>query len=75
MERKHLRTGLFKMGFKSSKIDECLFYRGNVIFMNYVDDGIICSPDDEAIESVIQELRDLKFEIEDDFCKLPTSSF
>ena len=61
----HLKTGLFKIGFTPSKIDECLFYRDNVIFMNYVDDGIFCSPNNEAIDAVIQELRGLKFDIED----------
>ena len=32
---------LFKIGFERSKIDECMFYRGNLVFLVYVDDGIL----------------------------------
>jgi hypothetical protein len=35
---KHLTSGLVKIGFVQSKVDECVFYRDGVIFMVYVDD-------------------------------------
>ena len=49
--------GLTKHGFEQSKVDECVFYRGNVVFLLYVDDGILCSPDNSAIEKVIKQLQ------------------
>ena len=35
----YLTEGLENIGFQRSSIDECLFYRKNVIFFFYVDDG------------------------------------
>jgi fatty-acid desaturase len=37
---KHLISGLFKIGFVQTNVDECVFYIYGVIFMVYVDDGI-----------------------------------
>ena len=39
-----LKKGLRKRGFKQSKADECVFYKGDVIFVVYVDDGILIRP-------------------------------
>ena len=61
----HLRKGLEDIGFKQSNIDECLFYKGNTLFMFYVDDGIIVSPKNEEIDEVITQLKEAKFNIED----------
>jgi hypothetical protein len=46
----HLAKGLIKAGFMASKVDECIFYKGNTIFIVYVDDGIFFGPDLKAIE-------------------------
>ena len=35
-----LSENLFKIGFEMINIDECMFYRGNLVFIVYVDDGI-----------------------------------
>ena len=32
------------VGFKQSKVDECVFYRGNVIYVLYTDDSILAGP-------------------------------
>ena len=37
----YLKQGLTSIGFKVSKIDECLFYRETTLFMIYADDGIV----------------------------------
>jgi hypothetical protein len=37
---KHLTSGLLKIEFVQSKVDECVFYRDGVIFMVYVDDEL-----------------------------------
>ena len=34
-------TGIRNIGFKPSKVDECVWYRGDIIFTFYVDDGRI----------------------------------
>ena len=40
-----LSENLFKIGFERSNIDECVFYRGNLVFLVYVDDIIFVSLD------------------------------
>jgi histone deacetylase 1/2 len=60
-----LDAGLRKIGFKPSNLDPCLFYRGNVIFLVYVDDGLFFSPDKTAIDQAFADLVAAKFDIED----------
>jgi len=43
---------LFKLGFVQSKIDEGGFYRGKMMFLIYVDDGILIHPDSTEIGKV-----------------------
>lgn len=61
----HFKDGLTKLGFKQSKVDECVFYRGKLIFLCYVDDGIFASPDEAEIDLAIQQLSELKYDVED----------
>ena len=61
----HLKDKLLKIGFTQSKFDECLFYRGDVMFVVYVDDGIFVSPSDQHITDAINELKQQKLDIED----------
>ena len=65
MWNQHLVKGLTRIGFKQSNVDECLFYRGCVLFAVYTDDGILCSPSNEAIDKVIEDINDAGFDIED----------
>ena len=44
-----LGKGLKKVGFKQSRVDECLFYKDNMLFFFYVDDGIFLAPSKHAI--------------------------
>jgi hypothetical protein len=60
----YLTKGLTKIGFKQSKVDECVFFRDNVIFIVYVDDGIFASPSQKAIDQAIKELKE-QFDMED----------
>ena len=46
-------------------IDDCVFYRGNTIFMVYVDDGIFIGSSDSQLKNAIKELQDLSLKIED----------
>jgi hypothetical protein len=61
----HLVKGLKKVGFKQSKADECVFYRGKVIFAVYVDDGYFCGPNEKDIDKAIKDLRKAGYDIED----------
>ena len=52
-----VRKLVAKLGFKQSKVDECVFYRGNVLYVLYTDDSLIAEPDPDEIDQVIQELQ------------------
>eukprot|EP00978_Attheya_sp_CCMP212_P036392 scaffold164691_cov35-Attheya_sp.AAC.2 len=54
----YLAKGLIARGFVQSKIDECVFYRGKLILMVYVDDCILMSPDNQDINDVIKLLQE-----------------
>ena len=62
----HLKRGLKQIGFVQSKVDEGVFYRGKLMFLIYVDDGILLHPDAKEIDKVISELRVLKYNISDE---------
>jgi hypothetical protein len=61
----YLVTKLWEINFKQSLIDDCVFYRDNVIFIVYVDDGIFLGPLDQQLGDIINELLNLKLSIED----------
>jgi hypothetical protein len=62
---KYLVDKLTSINFRQSLIDDCVFYRGDIIFMVYVDDGIFIGSDDSQLKGVIKELQDLNLKIED----------
>jgi hypothetical protein len=61
----YLVTKLQEINFKQSLIDDCIFYRDNIIFIVYVDDGIFLGPSDQQLRDIINKLRNLKLSIED----------
>ena len=65
----HLRQALLKLGFKESPIDPCLLYKKNILMVLYVDDAGIAAPNRAIIDELIQQLRDMDFDldIEGDF--------
>ena len=52
----YLHDGLIARGFKQSKIDMCLYYRGNVALLFYVDDGIFIGPTQKDIDKAYNSL-------------------
>jgi hypothetical protein len=56
---------LREIGFIQSLVDDCVFYRDDLIFIVYVDDGIFLGPNDDAISNAITELLNLDLDIED----------
>jgi hypothetical protein len=61
----YLVTKLREINFKQSLIDECIFYRDDVIFIVYVDDGIFLEPSDQQLRDIINKLHNFKLSIED----------
>jgi hypothetical protein len=61
----YLVQKLESIGFCPSQIDDCVFFRDDVIFMVYVDDGIFIGNDDAQLQAIIKEIQDLGLNIED----------
>jgi hypothetical protein len=56
---------LTSIGFTTSLIDDCIFLRGDIIFMVYVDDGIFLGSNNLQLQKVIKEIQNLGINIED----------
>jgi hypothetical protein len=52
-----------KVGFKQSSVDECVFYRGKVMYVLYTDDSILAGPDLKEIEQAIEDIKKAKLDI------------
>jgi len=51
-----LKEGLEEIGFEQSSEDKAVFYKGETIFVVYVDDGILMGPNGHEIDDVIRTL-------------------
>jgi Reverse transcriptase (RNA-dependent DNA polymerase) len=58
----HLHSALLEIEWKQSRADDCLYYKNKVVFVVYVDDGILVSPDDNQLQVELSALRE-KFNI------------
>ena len=56
---------LLSIGFTPSLIDDCIFFRVDIIFMVYVDVGIFLGNNDSKLQDTIKEIQDLGLNIED----------
>ena len=54
---KHIHAGLIERGFRQSTVDHCVYYKGKVVFLLYVDDGIFIGPDPAEIDRFIASLK------------------
>ncbi len=61
----YLVDKLTSLGFTASLIDDCVFFRGDIIFMVYVDNGIFLGNIDDQFTEAIQEIQSLGLNIED----------
>ena len=52
-----------EVGFTQLQTDECVFYRGNIIYVLYTDDSIIAGPSQKEIDKVIEEIGNAKLNI------------
>ena len=46
-----------EIGLKPSSFNPCLYYRGSIIFLVYIDDCIIFSTDGRSIDAVVADLQ------------------
>ncbi len=60
-----LMDKLTSIGFTTSLIDDCVFFRSDVIFMVYMDDGIFLGSNDLQLQELIKEIQNLGLNIED----------
>ncbi len=56
---------LLSIGFTPSLIDDCVFFRDDIIFMVYVDDGIFLGNNDLKLQDVVKDIQDLGLNIDD----------
>ncbi len=49
--------------FTTSLIDDCVFFRDDIIFMVYVDDDIFLGSNDSQLQEAIKEIQDLGLNI------------
>ena len=66
---KYLESRLVqRAGFTKSKVDDCIFYKGNVMYVLYTDDSVLFGPTQKEIDNCIQDIQaaGLKITLEGD---------
>ena len=53
----YMDKGMRDIGFTPGAFDPCLYYRGSVLFLIYIDDCIVFGPTAETIDQVVKDLR------------------
>ena len=67
-----LKQGLLNQGFEQSKTDPAVFYKGQTIFVVYVDNGILIGPNKEEIDNIIEDIwKEYNLTDEGDLNKYP----
>ncbi len=61
----HLTVKLLEIGFTQSLIDDCVFYRGDTIFIVYVYNRIVIGDNNDQILAIIAQIQSLGLKIED----------
>mmetsp|Transcript_22323 Transcript_22323/g.48518 ORF Transcript_22323/g.48518 Transcript_22323/m.48518 type:complete len:523 (+) Transcript_22323:114-1682(+) len=62
-KEKYLHKKLTKIGFNQSKVDECVYWRGTVMYVLYTDDSILAGPNKKAVENAIRDIKDVGLNI------------
>ena len=63
---KYLVNKLESVGFEQSLHDECLFYRGKVLYVLYTDDTIITGPTNKLIDDAIAAIHSTGLQVTDE---------
>ena len=59
----HLVGKLKEIGFRQSSVDECVFYRGNSIYVLYTDDSILTGPNESELDQIIEDMKSTGLEL------------
>ena len=46
-----------RIGFIQSKYDNCIFYKGRMVYVLYTDDSILAGPDEKEITDAVKEMK------------------
>ena len=60
---KNLVEKLLKIGFRQSKHDECVFFKGKAMYVLYTDDSILAGPDSAELDDIMKQIRDVGLKI------------
>lgn len=53
----YLKKKLEDVGFQVSDHDECVFYKGNAMYVLYTDDSILVGPDKKELDDIIKQIQ------------------
>ena len=53
----YLKAKLESIGFIRSKHDDCVFFKGNAMYVLYTDDSILVGPDQKELDSILKEIE------------------
>ena len=53
----HVKKGLLNCRFHQSKIDPCLFFKKEMLFILYVDDAVCLTLNKKTADELIQDLK------------------
>ena len=59
----YLKSKLESIGFIRSKYDDCVFYKGNAIYVLYTDDSILVGPDQQELDNILEEIKSTGLDI------------
>jgi Reverse transcriptase (RNA-dependent DNA polymerase) len=59
----YLVDHLQQVGFVQSEHDPCVFYKGKSIYILYTDDSILAGPDEQELDNIIQQMKDVGLKI------------
>ena len=52
-----------EVGFRQSKYDECVFYKGKAVYMLYTDDSILAGPDEAELRDIVESIKSTGLDI------------
>jgi hypothetical protein len=59
----HLVAKLLSIGFTQSKVDECLFYRGTVLYVLYIDDSLVTSSSERDLDQALSDMKQVGLDL------------
>ena len=59
----YLKAKLESIGFKRSDHDDCVFFKGNAMYVLYTDDSILVGPDQKELDSILKEIQSTGLDI------------